>query len=166
MQEGEPGHTVKKCHNCGRGLQTLLVRLPRRQGAAGHRKPRSGLALRDALGLEITILHAQIGTCETLPALVASIVASGLFLDSCSHRCLLVPPCALIGVMAQDDEATGLFQLCVVPTTDRSGPLASPSGRRGDRGQKKGYPKSFSLAAHIKLHLVLNTYGVSVHEVE
>jgi len=90
MQEGEPGHTVKKCHDSGTGIQALLVRLPRLQCAAGNLKPRGGLPLRDALGLEITILRKQIGTFEALPALVAIIVASGLILDYCSRRCLLL----------------------------------------------------------------------------
>src|SRR5688500_16149036 len=102
MQEGEPGHTGKKGHDRGTGIQALLRRLPCLQGATGHRKPRGGLPLRDALSLEIAILRKQIGTFEALPALVTIIVASGLILDYCSHRCLLFPSCALVCVMAKD----------------------------------------------------------------
>ena len=90
------------------------VGLARRQDAAGHVKYLGGLVLGHPLGFELAIAFKLLCPFETLPALVAIIVASGLILDYCSHRCVLFQPFALGYVMAKDEETAFLFQLVMV----------------------------------------------------
>ena len=55
------------------------------QRATGHLKHRGCLTLGKALGLQIAISRKQRSAFETLPALVALIVATLLVLDDGSH---------------------------------------------------------------------------------
>jgi hypothetical protein len=55
------------------------------QRATGHLKHRGCLTLGKALGLQIAISRKQCSAFETLPALVALIVATLLVLDDGSH---------------------------------------------------------------------------------
>jgi hypothetical protein len=89
MQAGETWRAVKKCHDRGTLVEALLVRPPRLQRAAGHLKHLGRLALRKALGFEITIPLKPLRAFDANPALGAILVASLLILDDCAHRDLL-----------------------------------------------------------------------------
>jgi hypothetical protein len=92
MQEGEPRHAVKKCHNRGTRIEALLVHPPDLQRTTGDLKNRGCLTLGEALGLEIAILGKQVHAFEALPALVTISVVSLRLLDDYAHSYLLFHP--------------------------------------------------------------------------
>jgi hypothetical protein len=95
MQEGETRHTVKKGRDSRTLIKTLLVRAPRLQRAARHVQSLSGLTLGEALGLQIAIPRTQLSAFNTIPAVVAIIVALLRLLDYCAHSDLLFTPLPL-----------------------------------------------------------------------
>jgi len=114
MEEGETRNTVKKRHDHGALIKTLLVRPPCLQGAARHVQHLRRLTLGDALGLQIAIPLKKVRAFEAIPALVLIIVASWRILDYRAHRSLLLQPFAFVFVMAKDDEVAFWFQLFAV----------------------------------------------------
>src|SRR5262245_66050140 len=84
MQEGEPGHTLEKCHDRGTGIEAVVVGQPRLQGTAGHVKHRGCLALGDSLDLQLAILGKEVSAFEARPTLVAIMIA---MLRCVDYRC-------------------------------------------------------------------------------
>ena len=96
MQEGEPRNTAKKRHDHRALIAALVVGSPGLQGAAGNLQGLRGLTLGEALGVQGTILRQEVSAFETIPALVAILVALRLLLPSCAHSDLLGHPLALV----------------------------------------------------------------------
>jgi hypothetical protein len=113
-QESETGDAVKKRHDDGTRIEVFLVRPPRLQRAAGHRKHLGRLTLGEALGLQVARRRKQRSACEAIPALVAILVALVLLLDYRSHSDLLFQSFAFVGVTAKDGEVAFWFQPFVV----------------------------------------------------
>jgi hypothetical protein len=96
MQEGKTGDTVKKRDDCRTLIEALLVRPPRLKGTAGHVQHLGCLTLREALGLQVTILRKSLRTFDAIPALVALIIATLRLWDDSSHSDLLLTPFAYV----------------------------------------------------------------------
>ena len=121
MQEGEPWNALEKCHDSRACIETLVVRPPGLEGAAGDVKDLRRLTLGDILRFEIAIPCQQVRAFETLPALMAILVAPWRILDDCAHSDLLSHPFAFVFVMAKDDEVAFCFQLFAVSSHCLSG---------------------------------------------
>jgi hypothetical protein len=70
--------------------------------------------LGEALGLPIVLPLTQRRAVDTIPALVAILVALRLILHDCAHSDLLCHPSAFVYVMAKDGEVAFSFQPSVV----------------------------------------------------
>jgi hypothetical protein len=110
MQEGEPRNTAKKRYDHGARIEALVVGSPGLQCAARDVKPLGRLTLGEALGLPIVIPLTQRRAVDTIPALVAILVALRLLLPYCAHSDLLCHPSACVYVMAKDGEVAFSFQ--------------------------------------------------------
>jgi hypothetical protein len=73
-----------------------VVGSPGLQCAAGNLQGLRGLTLGEALGLQVTILRQEVSAFDTIPALVAILVALRLILHYCAHSDLLCHPLALV----------------------------------------------------------------------
>jgi hypothetical protein len=94
MQEGEPGHTVKKGHDRGTGIEAVVVHTPRLQCTARDVKHLGRLALGDTLSVQIAILRKQVSAFDARPALVTLLMTTLLVLDYRCHSYLLCTPFA------------------------------------------------------------------------
>src|SRR5712692_7582041 len=92
MQQGKAWRALKKLHDRGTRVETLLVCPPCLQRGAGNLKHCGRLTLGDALGFAVARPRKQPSAFEAIPALVAIIVASLRLLDSCAHSDLLFHP--------------------------------------------------------------------------
>ena len=92
MHEGETGNAVKKRNDCRTRIEALVVRPPGTQGTAGHLKHLGRLTLREALGLQVTIMPKQLRTFDTIPALGALSMATLRMLGDRSYSSLLLRP--------------------------------------------------------------------------
>ena len=73
-----------------------MVGSPGLQCAARDVKHLGRLTLGEALGLQMAISLTQRSAFDTIPALVAILVALCLILHDCAHSDLLCPPLALV----------------------------------------------------------------------
>jgi hypothetical protein len=89
MQESKPRRPLKKLNDRRTRVESLLIRPPRLQRAAGHLKHLGRLTLGEALGFETALPFKQLSAFEALPALVAILIATLLVLAYCSHSYLL-----------------------------------------------------------------------------
>jgi len=110
MQEGETSHTAQKRHDHRALIAALVGGSPSLQGAARDVKPLGRLTLGEALGVPMAIPLTQCSAFDTLPALVAILVALRLLLHDCAHSDLLCHPSAFVYVMAKDGEVAFSFQ--------------------------------------------------------
>ena len=102
-----PPHPIGRTQ---RRTEALVGGSPGLQGAARAGKPLGRLTLGEALGLPTVIPLTQRSACDTIPALVAILVAVRRILHDWAHRDLLCSPSAFVYVMAKDGEVAFSFQ--------------------------------------------------------
>ena len=110
MQEGETRNTAKKRDDHGALIEALVVCSPGLQCAARYVKHLGRLTLGEALGLQIVLPLTQRRAVDTIPALVAILVALCLILHACAHSDLLCHPSAFAYVLAKDGEVAFSLQ--------------------------------------------------------
>jgi hypothetical protein len=92
MQESQTREALKKGYDSGTLVETVLVRLPRLKGAAGHLELFGCLTLGDALGLQLEILIKAFSAFNAIPSWVGCLIALVPGLDYGFHSALLVHP--------------------------------------------------------------------------
>jgi hypothetical protein len=92
MQESQSRGALKKGHDRGTLIETVLVRLPRVEGAAGHLALVGCLTLGDALGLPLARLIKACSAFHAIPSWVGGLMALVPGLDYGVHSALLVHP--------------------------------------------------------------------------
>src|SRR5262245_45883267 len=110
MEEGKPGHALKKRDDLGAGIEPLLPRAPRLQRGAGHVETVGGLTLGEPSGLQVVILLKEFRASASLPALVTITIAPWLRLNDSAHSSLLSSPWLCVNVMAKDGEGAPWLQ--------------------------------------------------------
>ena len=77
MEEGEPGHALKKRDDLGTRIEPILPRAPRLQRGAGNIETVSGLTLGEPSGLQVVILLKECSASASRPSLVTSPLPRG-----------------------------------------------------------------------------------------
>src|SRR5262245_5546314 len=111
MEEGKPGHALKKRDDLGTRIEPILPRAPRLQRGTGHVETVGGLTLGESLGLQVAILLKEFSASASLPSLVTITMALWLRINDSAHRSLLIQLWLCVNVMAKDGEGTPLLQL-------------------------------------------------------
>jgi hypothetical protein len=97
MQESQTRGTVKKDHASGTRVETVVGRLPRSEGAAGHLALCGGLTLGEAVGLQREIRIKAFSAFHAIPAWLGCLMALVPGLDEGFHSALLVHPLSWYG---------------------------------------------------------------------
>ena len=104
MEEGKPGHALKKRDDLGTRIEPILPRAPRWQRGAGNIETVGGLTLGEPSGLQVVILLKEYSTSVSRPSLVTIAIAPWLRSNDSAHRSLLPSPWLCVNVMAKDGE--------------------------------------------------------------
>jgi len=104
MEEGKPGHALKKRDDLGTRIEPILPRAPRLQRGAGHIETGGGLTLGEPSGLQVVILLKECSASASRPSLVTITIAPWLRINDSAHSSLLPSPWLCVNVMAKDGE--------------------------------------------------------------
>ena len=110
MEEGKPGHALKKRDDLGTRIEPILPRAPRLQRGAGNVEPIGGLSLGEPSGLQVVILLKEFSASASLPSLVTITIAPWLRINDSAHSSLLPSPWLCVNVMAKDGEGAPWLQ--------------------------------------------------------